>query len=74
VELISALQGAFTPLTALSFMIMTLLYTPCVATLATIRKETGSAKWALFSATYSFGIGWLGAVLVFQVGRLLGVG
>ena len=73
VELISALQGAFT-LTALSFMIMTLLYTPCVATLATIRKETGSAKWALFSATYSFGIGWLGAVLVFQVGRLLGVG
>lgn len=74
VELISALQGAFTPLTALSFMIMTLLYTPCVATLATIRKETGSAKWALFSAIYSFGIGWLGAVLVFQVGRLLGVG
>jgi ferrous iron transport protein B len=74
IELVSALQGAFTPLTALSFLVMTLLYTPCVATLATIRKETGSAKWAVFSAFYSFAIGWVGAVLVFQVGRILGLG
>jgi len=73
VELVSALQKAFTPLSAFAFLVMTLLYTPCVATLATIKKETGSAKWAFFSAGYAFAVGWLGAVLVFQLGRLFGL-
>ena len=71
-ELVMAIREVFTPLTAISFMVMTLLYTPCAATLGTIKKETGSAKWALFSATYTFAIAWVLAVLVFQVGRLLG--
>lgn len=71
-QLVTAIRGAFTPLSAVSFMVMTLLYTPCAATLGTIRKETGSGKWALFSALYSFAIGWLLAVIVFQVGGLLG--
>ncbi len=39
VELVSTIQNVFTPLTAVSFMIMTLLYTPCAATLATIKKR-----------------------------------
>ncbi len=72
VELIGAIRGAFTPLTAVSFLLMTLLYTPCAATIATIRKETNSTKWALFTALYTFGIGWAVAVLVFQVGTALG--
>ena len=72
VELVRAIQGVFTPLTAVSFMVMTLLYTPCAATLATIRKETGSGKWAVFSALYTFAIGWFAAVVVFQLGSLLG--
>ncbi len=71
-KLISAIQKAFTPLTSISFMIMTLLYTPCVATIATIKKETNSVKWALFSMIYTFAIGWVMAVLVFQIGSLLG--
>ncbi|MDI9476070.1 MAG: ferrous iron transport protein B [Natronincolaceae bacterium] len=71
-ELISAIQGAFTPLTSVSFMVMTLLYTPCVATIATIKKETNSVKWAIFAMVYTFAIGWTMAVLVFQTGRLLG--
>lgn len=71
-ELVAAIRGAFTPLTAISFMIMTLLYTPCAATLGTIKKETGSTKWALFTALYTFGIAWLLAVIVFQIGTFLG--
>ena len=70
--LIAALQHAFTPLTALSFMVMTLLYVPCVATIGTIKKETNSTKWAVVSAVLSCLIGWIGAVLVYQIGRLLG--
>lgn len=71
-ELIYALQQVFTPLTAISFLVMTLLYTPCVAVLATVKKETNSIKWALFMAIYTFVIGWVGAVLVYQIGSLLG--
>lgn len=71
-HLIGAIQHAFTPLTALSFMVMTLLYVPCVATIGTIKKETNSTKWAVVSAVVSCLIGWVGAVLVFQIGTLLG--
>jgi ferrous iron transport protein B len=71
-QLIAAIQGAFTPLTAMSFMVMTLLYTPCAAVIGTVKRETNSTKWAMFTAVYTFLIGWVGAVIVFQVGRLLG--
>ena len=71
-ELIMSIREVFTPLTAVSFMVMTLLYTPCAATLGTIRKETGSGKWALFSALYSFALAWLLAAAVYQAGSLLG--
>ncbi|MCF6460127.1 ferrous iron transport protein B [Clostridium sp. Cult3] len=71
-ELVAAMQSVFTPLTAASFMVMTLLYTPCAATIATIKKETNSSKWALFTALYTFAVGWIAAVLVYQIGRLLG--
>lgn len=71
-NLVTAIQQAFTPLSALSFMIMTLLYTPCAGVIATIKKETNSTKWAIFTALYTLAIGWLGAVLVFQIGSLLG--
>ncbi|HEY8891696.1 MAG TPA: ferrous iron transport protein B [Clostridium sp.] len=71
-HLIGAIQHAFTPLTALSFMVMTLLYVPCVATIGTIKKETNSTKWAVVSAVVSCLIGWVGAVMVYQIGTLLG--
>lgn len=72
-KLITAVQGAFTPLSAFSFMIMTLLYTPCAAVIGTIRKETNSRKWALFAAVYTFLVGWIAAVLIYQIGRLFGL-
>lgn len=70
--LISTIQQAFTPLTALSFMIMTLLYCPCAATIGAIRRETNSGKWALLAVIYTCVIGWVAAVLVYQAGKLLG--
>jgi ferrous iron transport protein B len=69
-ELVGAIQNAFTPLTALSFMVMVLLYTPCAAVIATVKSETNSYKWAIFMALYTFFLGWLGAVLVYQIGSL----
>ncbi len=47
-----------------------LLYTPCAATLAIVAKETKSARWPVFMALYTFAIGWLVAVIVYQVGSL----
>lgn len=72
-KLVAAVQGAFTPLSAFAFMIMTLLYTPCAAVIGTVRKETNSRKWALFTAVYTFLVGWIAAVLIYQVGRLFGL-
>lgn len=70
--LVNALQQNFTSLTALSYMVMTLLYTPCAAVLGTVKKETNSIGWTLFLALYTFAIGWLFAVAIFQIGSLLG--
>ena len=64
--------SGMTPLTALSMMIFVLLYLPCLATITTIRRETGSAKWMWFSIGYSTGIAWLAAFFVYQGGVLLG--
>ena len=63
-----------TPLSALSMMVFVLLYLPCLASIAAIRRETGSYKWMLFSIAYSTTIAWLTAFLVFQGGKLLGYG
>lgn len=71
-DLIGTIQNVFTPLTAYSFMLMTLLYTPCAATIATIKKETNSRKWAWFAALYTFLVAWIVSVLVYQIGGLLG--
>ena len=70
--LVNAVQLQFTPLTALSYMVMTLLYTPCVATLSIVGKETNSLKWPVFMALYTFAISWVAAVAVFRIGSLLG--
>jgi len=72
VILVNAIRQHFTPLTALSYMIMVLLYTPCAATLGIVAKETRSTKWPLIMAIYTFAIGWFVAVIVYQIGSLLG--
>ncbi|MDP3286343.1 MAG: ferrous iron transport protein B, partial [Desulfobacterales bacterium] len=65
-------SSGMTPLSALSMMVFVLLYLPCLATIATIRKETGSFKWTAFSIIYSTSVAWLAAFCVFQGGKLLG--
>jgi ferrous iron transport protein B len=63
-------QLGWTPLVAFAFMAMILLYIPCVATLVTVKKETGSWKWTLFTVGYTLLLGWTVATLIYQVGRL----
>ena len=57
-------------LTAFCFLLFVLLYFPCVATLAAIKGETGSWKWALFTACYTTALAWIVSAIVYQVGRL----
>jgi ferrous iron transport protein B len=71
----SALRAAgMTSLAALSMMVFVLLYLPCLATVATIRRETGSVGWMLFSITYSTSLAWVMAFAVYQGGCWLGWG
>ncbi|MDL2256616.1 ferrous iron transport protein B [Bacteroidales bacterium OttesenSCG-928-I14] len=67
-------SSAFTPLVALSLLLFVLIYFPCIATIAAIKKESGSWKWALFTVVYTTGLAWLVSFIVFQTGSLLGFG
>lgn len=70
--LAAALQAQWTPLSAYAFLVMSLIYIPCVATIGAIRQETNSRKWTFFAVGYTLFLGWLLAVVVYQVGSLLG--
>ncbi|MBT8340485.1 MAG: hypothetical protein HKP58_09280, partial [Desulfatitalea sp.] len=59
---------------ALSTMVFVLLYLPCLATVAAIRRETGSVKWMLFSITYSTSLAWIMSFIIYQGGRFVGLG
>ncbi len=59
-----------TPLAAYSFLLFILLYFPCIATIAAIKGETGSWKWALFAAGYTTALAWFVSAAVFQIGNL----
>lgn len=59
--------AAFTPVTAYGFMLFTLLYFPCIATIATLRREAG-AKWAWFTVLNSLVLAWGVAALVNLIG------
>jgi len=60
-------------LAALGFMVFVLLYTPCMAAVAAFRQEFGT-RWMWISVLGQFAIAWLGAFLVFQGGKLVGLG
>ena len=70
-ELGGALASVFTPLSAASFLVFTLLYTPCVAAVATIKRELGSGLKTLGVVFMQCAVAWLMACLVFQIGSLL---
>ena len=61
----------FGPLNAYALMVFCLLYTPCMAAIATIKKETGSWRWTLGLALFQIGVAWAAAVIVFQAGSLI---
>ena len=58
-------------LVALAYMLFVLIYFPCIATFAAIKQESGSWKWAIFTAGYTTGLAWLVAFTVFQIGSLI---
>ena len=66
-----ALSEIFTPLTAVSFLVFTLLYTPCVAAVASIRRELGSKLQTLGVVLLQCTVAWICALAVYQVGGLL---
>jgi ferrous iron transport protein B len=61
----------FTPLVVIGFLLFVLIYFPCIATIAAIKEESGSWKWAVFSIFYSTGLAWMAALLVHQIGLLV---
>jgi ferrous iron transport protein B len=66
------LQAVFTNLSAYTFMVFSLLYTPCMTALGTLYKELGSMKGVLQVAAYTFAVAWFVSLIVYQGGRLLG--
>jgi ferrous iron transport protein B len=64
----------FNPLVAYSLMVFVLLYVPCVASIAVIKRETNSWRWPLFTVFYTTAVAWIVAFIVYQGGRLLGLG
>lgn len=66
---VSMMEGmGFGALNAYALMVFTLLYTPCLATVATIKRETNSWRWTIGMLIFQLVIAWICAVLVFQVG------
>ena len=70
-QLTQTLAGIFTPLSAFSFLVFTVLYMPCVAAFAASRRELSSWKGAIFTALYQTGAAYVTALLVYQIGSLL---
>ncbi|MEG2634549.1 MAG: nucleoside recognition domain-containing protein, partial [Oscillospiraceae bacterium] len=66
----TALGALFTPISAASFLIFTLLYTPCIAAIATIKRELGSKLQTIGIVVGQCMIAWLCAFAVFQIGNL----
>ena len=71
----TGIAGIFpSSLSAFAFMIFVLLYTPCVATVSAIIREMRSAKWTLFAIISQLGVAYIVTFLVYNVGRILGLG
>jgi len=73
VQVGTALSQHFSVLSAYAFMVFVLLYTPCLATIAVMKKEFASWKWTAFAVFYQFAVAWAVSALIYQGGRLLGL-
>jgi ferrous iron transport protein B len=70
----SAARGAYTPLSAYAMMAFVFLCMPCVAVAIATRQEFGSWKWFGVAFAYQSALAWTVALLIYQGGRLLGLG
>ncbi len=64
-------EKIFTPLVSISFLVFILIYFPCIAVIAAVRKESGSWKWASFLAIYTTTLAWFLSFAIYQIGSLL---
>lgn len=62
----------FTPLIALTLMLFVLIYPPCIAALAVVKRETGSWKWVAFMFFYENAFAWIACFIFYNIGRALG--
>ena len=69
IGVLGGLEG-ITPLVAYSYLLFVLLYFPCIATIAAIKNETGSWRWAFIAAVYTTALAWLVSAVVCQVGSV----
>jgi ferrous iron transport protein B len=69
-----AKEPGWNPLMAFGLMLFVMIYAPCFVTVAVIKKETGTWKWALFSIVYTTVLAYVVALIVNQGGKLLGLG
>jgi len=65
------MSAHFTQVAAYAFLVFVLLYTPCVAVIGAVKKETNSWKWTVFSVVYQLVVAWVVAFFVYQVGSLI---
>lgn len=70
VVLPAGIEAYFSVPGAMSFLVFTLLYTPCVAAVAATRREMGSARWTVLAVLFQTGTAWLVSAVVFQCARL----
>ena len=63
-------NDGITPLIAFSYLLFVLIYFPCIATIAAIKSETGSWKWAMFTALYTTLLAWIISAVFYQIGSL----
>ena len=63
-------NDGITPLIAFSYLLFVLIYFPCIATIAAIKSETGSWKWAMFAALYTTLLAWIVSAVFYQTGSL----
>ena len=67
------IADGITPLASYCFLLFVLLYFPCIATIAAIKGETGSWKWATFAAAYTTALAWVVSAAVYQIGTIFGL-
>ncbi len=68
----SIIATHWTALQGYVFMVFTLLYIPCLATVAVIKKETNSWKWTVFAVGYTLVLAWIVSFVILNIGHLLG--